>query len=1032
MSYEEPGVKVIQELQQAAANIQSADQVLTLVGELYEVFEDEEHSQRYDAVTGGGEQSFSWPGKKTTSVVDLAGVRKSLDEVDSQLNEFAPYPLTWKLRDPSTSQVFSIDELTDVYTITQDGFKIVEGAAAATARSGGADVSASKNREFYLRAGGLITAGVVTGDRVRLDNGTFNVKGDVVVTYDDNVFFTPDDHDFTVKTATAATDTSLPSEGADATVPVGTRIWVGSGATMELVEYSGLSAAGVFTTDPLVFAHSVGEDVKVEVMDDVELVLDDCDLVTYPGYIDSAVGGLLVGKRVAMWVEQNVVTDGVIDTGVLQSATLALTHDNVGQKVGVWSSAVGDGAVDPGSGVVSVSGTVFTADAGTPFLATHVGSYLLLDAVYVRITAFTSTTEVEISTGAADGAVTASQLYGLVVQTIMAVDADNNADATLDGTAITDATGLPVVLLRPIYRDLVEDDDNTGFHMRHSGSAISSDTGWLYQVPVDIFAEDLTYEIFPDYEILTTYRALDVSSINDLMAVYSASDLTALATVSKDNPLLWAAQSALVAMGTDDIPVFIMPVDLFADEDTGSKTGYPEDKAEALGYLNALDIVERNEGCYYLVPLTRNTTVRDAFSAHALAQSDPCEKNERTCALTYDLPMGDMESTTGIIEVGLEGGNKKILDAGQNFLSQHQLIPGNKVVIQTPTIFAGEYTIASGSTEDELVLEGDNWRQTSGVFDATAKEMTVEDGDFDVVDGQLVSAVTAAFKDAEIGDYLLHGTEARKITAISGDYLTLTYTGLVRTGTVQTVSILRTHVGVNYYAKPMSTTEQAAALKAIGEGRGNRRVLHIWPDEAEQITGSDSQGNDVKEMTPSWFAAAAEMGRCSVIPVQRSSTGLALGGFTALEHSNFYFKKSQLNTIAEGGWAILQQKTKGGPVIMRHLLTTDMSTVKTQEFAFTKNVDNMAKVKRASVEPLLNDENGRINITKKYLISLAVPFQAIFDTFVAKEQLVRTEDAPPYSIVSITQDTTKPDRILERVELNVPLPANNVDVTFVI
>ena len=92
MAYEEPGVKVIQQLTLAAANIAEATQAVTLVGELYELFESQ-NAGKYDAVSGAGAQSFSWPGKASTSIVDLAGVRKATAEPDSQLQEFAEFPL---------------------------------------------------------------------------------------------------------------------------------------------------------------------------------------------------------------------------------------------------------------------------------------------------------------------------------------------------------------------------------------------------------------------------------------------------------------------------------------------------------------------------------------------------------------------------------------------------------------------------------------------------------------------------------------------------------------------------------------------------------------------------------------------------------------------------------------------------------------------------------------------------------------------------------------------------------------------------
>lgn len=1038
MAYEEPGIKVIQQLQAAAANLQEAAQVLTIVGPLYEVFEDQLHTQAYNALTGAGAQTFTWPGKKTTSIVDLAGVRKSIAEVDGQLVEYAEYPLAWQLRDPSTSQVFDIDPLTDVNTITQTGFKIVEGTSAAVARSAGAVASAAKNREMHLEAGGLVTAGVVAGDRI-LVNG---VPGQVTVVQDDNVAFLPDGRDLTVKTAVIAGAVSIVGVQVAtlATLPLTGQLLVGAGDVLELVDYTAIPTGNgtsevTFTVDPLIFGHAADEDIKVVVKDAPALVRVDGDLAATSGYVASAAGGLTgrEGSRVILWVENDLATDGATTAASndIQPGSLVTGYAQVGYKLTIWSPEAAEGMTALGTGTVASS--VYT-DVGTPFVAGDVGRYVHLTIAatphIARIIGFTSTAVVTLSPGVPNGASSAGYMYGQQVRNILAVDA-TTGDITVDGTALTAThTDVPLVLHRPIYRDLVSDTSNTDTQMRYSGSAVVSDTEGYFKTPFDVYDVDLAYEIFPDYELLVTYRALDISSVNLELGVYQASDLTALATVSPANPLLWAAQSALTAMGTTDTLVILMPIDLYAGEDP--KTGYPEDQNEALGYLNALEILERNDGVYYMVPLTRNSTVRDAFVAHVLAQSDPGCKGERICYLTYDLPMGAMESTTGIVAPGLEAGNKKIVDVGQDFLSQHHLIPGNAVVIVKPALFAGEYVVAAGTTEDELVLEGDNWLQSGGVFTDAAKEFTITDADFDAVSGEVASVTVDAFKDVEIGDYLLKGTSTRRVTAIKSAYQVLEYDGLPLTGVAQTMSILRTHVGIEYYAQPYGKDAQATVLKTIAQNRGSRRVCNVWPDVTEQVTGTDAQGNEVRTMLKSWFAAAAEAGRDSIIPPQRASTGAALGGITALEHSNTYFKKSQLNTIAGGGWAILEQRVLGGPVLMRHLLTTDMSTVKTQELAFTKNVDNMAKVKRASMEPLLNDDKGRVNITKDFLTTLAVPAQAIFERFAANEQLVQTEGVPPYTILSIRQDTTAPDTILEDVELNVPLPANKVTVTFVI
>lgn len=1124
MAYEEPGVKVIQQLQLEAANVAAATQALTLVGELYEVFEDQAHPLRYDALTGAGDQEFSWPEKKASSVVDLAGVRKSIAEVDSQLNEFAPYPLQWKLRDPSTSAVFDVDELTDVYALNQDRFKIIEGSGAATARAAGDAGTAAKSRELHISAGGLISAGVVAGDRIRVTNGSFDVRGTVNTVFDDTAFYTPDGHDLTLNALTAPGATSIVADvpaGEGVSLEASGLLALGSGSTLEWVAYSSVTVVGDthtfdITATPTVHSHAAGDAVKVVVKDTPSVSDDDGDLQSAPGFLNSAaVDSTMVGARVALWVEQQQVNDGACAGGnnIVQLGSLDLDETAVGKKLTIWSSDAGDGAVAITDCDVADQGggqglNVVANTPATPFLASMVGDAIVVNGEYRRIASFVSTSEVVLDAAVTAGTTFAATVFGQVVRTILAVDGSN---ATVDGTALNAGTNLPLVLHRAVYRNLVTDPANVdNVSIRYSGSAVSSDTGNVLQVPFEVFDDDLTYEVFPNYELLVSFRALDLSSVNSELAIYAASDLTALGGVSPANPLAWAAQAALVAMGTSDTLIIGLPVDLFPNDDPGDKTGYPEDKDEVLGYLLALEILSRNEAVYYMVPLTQNSTVRDSFVSHCLAMSAPEEKKERICYLSYKLPLGDLESTTGEVAPGLEGGNKAIVDPGQNFLSQYNVIPGNEVVITSPASIAGEYVVGNGTTEDRLELEGANWAlvpemtsalgnfggqnalvanftlagttvtlETAGtgsnLFSASDIGRTIvvagatspaNNGAFVITGvpapnqveytnalgvteagGTAISTVTpdnevgtntaSQFKDAEVGDYLVVGSVYRLITAVKSDglnlYGRLEYAGTpLSLGSAQTVSVIRTSIAVNYHVRPLTKTDQANTLAAISQARGNRRVVHMWPSEVEMITGTDAFGNDVKEMLPSFYAAAAEAGRDSVIPEARSSTGLALGGFTALNYSNFYFSKSQLNTIAGGGWAILEQRVQGAPVTMRHLLTTDMSSVKTQEVSFTKNVDNMAKVKRASVEPLLNDELGRINITQAFLTSLAFPFQGIFENFVAKGQLVKTADADPYKILSIRQDPTQPDTILEDVELNVPLPANRVVVTFII
>lgn len=1126
MAYEEPGVKVIQQLTLAAANIANATQAVTLVGEMFKVA-DEAVAGKYDALTGAGDQSFSWPGKAATSIVDLAGVRKSTGEPDSQLSESAPYPLTFKILDPVTGQKFDVNNLTDIFSVDQANFSIVSGSSSATARVSSTTATSARDGRVHLRVGGAVNAGVSVGDRVRVTNigGTtvFDARGSIASFADDELVFQAEGSLFKLNASTPAGATTVVATvvGEAAVFPTSgsLRARIGSGSGTEIVSISfPVAFSGNVATFTLVGAtrllHDANSDFQVMFEDQATTSIDNGVLSQTSGHVVTATAGTFVsgnvGDRVVVHPEALQDNTGSIAGGGFRVETsgLALSGSDVGRLATIWTDASALTASDGDLNLVSNQ----LSSAGGGFLGADVGKVVKIGGEYRRVVAVPSSNVIAYSGTALTGTgATFTVFRTQAVRTITAVDvAGGGSDFFVDASVTASSGGLPVVIHRSEHRDITS--FVSGTDVVYSGGSINPEIGLGYHTPIRVFDERVNVQVMPNYDLLVSYRALDTSSVNDVIVVRNATELAALGTPTKINPLLWAAQSALTAMGTSDTPVLLLPVKTFAP---GSETGFPEDREEVLGYLNALTILAAVESAYFLVPLTRNATVRDAFVTHVLAESTAEAKHERVCFLSYGLPLGDVESTTGVIAPGLSSGNKIISDPGRGFVSVNGLIPGNKVVVSAPQAFAGEYTIASGTDDNQLVLEGLNWLQdSSGAYLPSAGEFTRTDvsfggqsgstasfsapvsgvvtvtgltgmgaadvgralvvsgaanaanvGSFDIVEfvsavsvkvahasgvveaSTIVWSVTAdntartagssAWKDVEVGDFLLFGSQTRVVTAIGsgpgGVYTKLTYGGSSFSGNSgQTVKVLRTSPGVSYFANPLDKTEQAEALASISQSRGSRRVIHMWPDLVEQVTGTDAQGNEIRELVSSIYSAAAEAGRCSVLPAARSSTGAVLAGFTGLSNSNKYFSRSQLNTIAGGGWTILEQREDGSPIKVRHLLTTDMSAVKNQELSFTKNVDNMAKVKRASTEPLLNDDNGRVNISQDLLTALAFPFQGIYEGFVSNGQLVRALGKPPYKILSIRQDPLKPDCILEDVELNVPLPANRVVVTFVI
>jgi hypothetical protein len=959
MAYTQPGVIVRPQIEEAAVQIQSADQEAALIGEAYEVLVEQKAVAAYSPATGAGAQTFAWPGKKLTSIVDLAGVRSDTAEPDALLRERAEFPFIVELQDPTTLVKVELDMETDISAVSQSGFQIAESVAGATAKLTTTEATSSEKGKIRFADGGVIGAGTKIGDVVRvvLDNGGSPVTA--------------------MGTVTALNDVEI-----------------------------------TYVTD------------SPAVADDPVLSAVDGDAVTTTGKINTAAAGLLAaveaGDRVVLWPEAYEVDDGnAVTAGSVTSASLALSAADVGRKVTLGSAKPADGAVSGSNGATTatnqLSGTGITPSMVGRVIKINGGS-ISLPATYRRIVTAASGQCTYSGTPIANATALNFLVYAPMVRNITSVSGAGQFG--YDGASIADAlqVTIPVILHTRVARDVtaVEDDDTFSY----SGQALVSGTGFLVGVPFAVYPASVSVEVYPNYSVLVTYRALDVT-LNRVRRVANTEDIAALGGSGEFSGLLFAAERTIGAMGTDDRTLIIVGTNPWQHQTT--PTGFSDDRDDVAAYLAAQRMIGEEISAYFLVPLSFNATVRDNMVSHVNAKSDPEERLERTTQLAYELPMGSVQSTTGRIEPGLDGGNKKILDADQDFISLGGIQPGDSVVVTSPAAYKGTYLAGFDTVDGELELQGTNW--------AIAPTMTVANGDFSVA-GRVSTATANAWKDAKVGDWIKVGSQYRRVTSrISAQILA--YSGAPLTGTGVSVSIVPSTV-ISYYARPLSTTEQAQRLFDIGKARSNKRVINVWPDRVIMNIGTDAAGAPVKKSMPSYIAAAMLAGQMSVLPIQNSLTKHPLPGIVGLEHSNRYFDTTELNKIAEGGWTILVQPVEGGTVLTRHLKSTATLLTKEIEFSFTKNVDNQAKVLRDTLDPFLNDENGRKNISDELLNSMMLPAQAVFDFFAAKGQLVSLDGVRPYTLMSIKRHPTLIDRIVLRARGNEPLPANNLEIEFFI
>lgn len=202
---------------------------------------------------------------------------------------------------------------------------------------------------------------------------------------------------------------------------------------------------------------------------------------------------------------------------------------------------------------------------------------------------------------------------------------------------------------------------------------------------------------------------------------------------------------------------------------------------------------------------------------------------------------------------------------------------------------------------------------------------------------------------------------------------------------------------VHHYTKD----EQADLIANTAKSFGSKRVLYIWPPEAEW----DENGTIVDGSA----LAAAVASAMSAYPAQQSFTNLGFSGPYKLKYSNDYFTPAQLNKLSENGVFVLVQDAPGAQIYARHQKTTSTVSIQEQEFSITKAVDKLSLDLYDLVKPFI----GKFNITQDLLTQLDdVLNQYLFDA--------KSKKAPYCGSLIINYDQIAIRANLEGQNLDLP------------
>ena len=209
----------------------------------------------------------------------------------------------------------------------------------------------------------------------------------------------------------------------------------------------------------------------------------------------------------------------------------------------------------------------------------------------------------------------------------------------------------------------------------------------------------------------------------------------------------------------------------------------------------------------------------------------------------------------------------------------------------------------------------------------------------------------------------------------------------------------------------------------------NERVALVW-SEGLQITGP----NDTLVSVATGTVAAEIAGiRCALLP-QQGITGYQLNSATSAAPTYTRYTSDQLDRAAANGIMVICQDYPGGPLYIRHQLTTDTDQgIMYYEDSIGVNIDNLGfQVKDACV-----GFRGLTNVTAVTMSAIEGIIWNIFNTATmaavgstAGPQVISFFDKDGNkNKVTVKQNPNYYDRIMTFVAVDLPAPLNGIDHT---
>jgi hypothetical protein len=169
------------------------------------------------------------------------------------------------------------------------------------------------------------------------------------------------------------------------------------------------------------------------------------------------------------------------------------------------------------------------------------------------------------------------------------------------------------------------------------------------------------------------------------------------------------------------------------------------------------------------------------------------------------------------------------------------------------------------------------------------------------------------------------------------------------------------------------------------------------------------------------LATSAIVGQIAGKAPQAPLTNVAVGGIDHMMFGSDIMNETNLNTIASGGVYILKQAKITSPIVCRHQLSTNMSSVQSRELSVTTALDYSAKFYRNTVGVFI----GKYVINASSLRMVSIALKAASDVL-KKQGTVNSA-----TVASVIQDPNSSDTVDATVNLGLAYPLNYINLYLV-